>query len=499
MKTIYSFIIALAFATVSCGEWLDIDPALEIREKHLFTAEQGFMDILVGAYTRIATPSLYGLNTTIMLPEQLAQHWVTTANTTRAYIAAFDFEQTAVKSIIEVIWLQYYQTIVNLNAILSEIDEKKEVFSAGNYALVKGEALALRAFLHFEVLRLWGAAPADVAPGDKAIPYVSEVSKKPDVLLSLTYEQVHARIIADLDAAELLLADDPILAYPNSVLNAIGTLAGVNESQPHPADEFHYFRQARFNYFAVKAAKARFYAWTGDMARAAEYALEVINAKNPDGSAKFTLGNETAAARGELTFPTEHLFAVNNSLSTQTLTSVFFNHQTAYTQTVAAVQTAYESAIHTADIRFRGNRTWESKVVPLQTTNFNYFKKYNDAGSTTATVADIPVIRLAEMYFIAIEAGHVELFRDYRIARVLDASIDGSLDRADDSPAAIEQQQAAIRERLEKEYRKEFFGEGVIYFFYKRLHYDRFTWPAGKENVAAGYRLPLPQSQFQFE
>ena len=116
MKTIYTLIIAIAFA--ACSKWLDIDPALEIREKHLLTSEQGFQDILTGAYIRLATPSLYGLNTTIMLPELLAQHWTVTANTTAAYISNFDFEQTAVKSLLETVWLQYYQTIVNLNAVL---------------------------------------------------------------------------------------------------------------------------------------------------------------------------------------------------------------------------------------------------------------------------------------------------------------------------------------------------------------------------------------------
>ncbi|MDR0766381.1 MAG: RagB/SusD family nutrient uptake outer membrane protein [Odoribacteraceae bacterium] len=494
MKRLYTCIIAFALAGTSCNEWLDIDPALEIREGQIFTSQQGFMDILTGAYIRVATPSLYGLNTTVMLPELMAQHWSVTANTSSAYISNFDFEQTAVKNLLETIWLQYYQTIVNLNALLNAIDEQKELFAAGNYNLTKGEALGLRAFLHFEVLRLWGAAPAGIVPGEKAIPYVTEVSKKPDVLLSLTYEQVFAKIIADLDAAEALLADDPVRHYSNAVLNSIGTLAGVNESLPHPADENHYFRQVRFNYYAVKATRARLHAWRGDIERAAEIALEIINAKDDDGVAQFTLGNESAANNGQLTFPSEHIFAVSNSLALQTLTPAFLTNTSAYTQTVAAVQLAYESAIHASDIRYRNNRTWEDRVVPLQTSNFNYFKKYNSTSTTVVT--DMPVIRLAEMYFIAIEAGHVELFRDYRVARGMDATVDGSLDLVGDD---VEGQQVAIRERLEKEYRKEFYGEGQMHFFYKRLNYDRFTWPAVKENVAAHYGIPLPQSQFQFE
>ncbi|MDR1415728.1 MAG: RagB/SusD family nutrient uptake outer membrane protein [Odoribacteraceae bacterium] len=486
MKKIYAFMIAFATLLPSCNNWLDIDPALEIREGQMFGAEQGFMDVLTGAYIRVATPTLYGLNTTMRLPELMAQHWTPVANTLSAYLGNFDFEQSDCKQLFESIWLQYYQTIINLNALLAEIDDNKGLFANGNYELIKGEAMGLRAFLHFEVLRYWGAAPTVAVMSEKAIPYTREVTKNPNLLLSLPYQEVLRRVLEDLDEAERLLANDPIRVYSNGVLNSIGTLAGVNENLPHPADEFHYFRQARFNYYAVKAAKARYYAWTGDMAKAAELALEVINAKSADDNPQFSLGAEINAGNGQLTFPTEHIFAVNNSTATVTLTPVFFNYSTAYTQTVPLLNTAFESTLHTSDIRYRANRLWESRAVPLTNTSFNYFKKYNEAEKTA--VSDVPLIRLSEMYFLAVEGGNTDLFRAYRIARNLDGSIDGTLTTPEE-----------VMARLEKEYRKEFYGEGQMFFFYKRLGRERFTWPAGKDVAVGNYRLPIPESQSVFE
>jgi hypothetical protein len=487
MKKIYTIILVLAIALPSCNDWLDVTPELEIRENIVFNSEQGFMDILTGAYIRMATPSLYGLNTTVLLPEFMTRHWTrSTSNALLTQAGNFDFTQTEGKAILETIWLQYYQTIINLNALLAEIDARQELFSYGNHDLIKGEATGLRAFLHFEVLRLWGVTPSDIVMSDKAIPYATTVTKNPNALLSLTYRQVLDKILADLDEAERLLAKDPILLYSNTVLNSIGTLAGVNESLPHPEDEFHYFRQVRFNYFAVKATKARYYSWIGDATRAAELALEVINAQSSDGTVQFTLGSETDAGNGRLTFPVEHVFAVSNSLATQTLTPAFTNNNTAYTQNATYLQTAYESTLHASDSRFRNNRLWEAKQIPLQTGTFNFFKKYRETETTCVT--DMPLIRLAEMYFIAIEGGNTDLFRTYRIARSLDASIDGTL--VDDD---------AVMERLEKEYRKEFYGEGQMFFFYKRLRYERFTWPTVKEISATSYRLPIPQSQSMFE
>ena len=486
MKKIYLTLITVALAFTSCNKWLDVQPELEMRKTTMFENEQGFKDVLIGAYIRMATPSLYGLNTSIVLPELMAQHWTPVTSTLSAYLSSFDFTQTASKDLLETIWLQYYQTILNVNSILDDIDAKKDFFANGNYEIIRGEALGLRAYLHLEVLRIWGCVPGKIVPGDKAIPYVKTVTKDPNKLVALTYKEVQDNIIADLNASEQLLATDPILTYSNAVLNSPSTLAGIDKTKPYPADDFHFFRQLRFNYYAVRATKARYYLWIGDKVNALDNALVVINAKNTDATAKFTLGSESAANNGQLTFPTEHILSVDNTLATQTLTSIFFNNTTAYTQNTTYLNTAFESTLHTSDIRYKSNRLWELRVIPLAG-NFNFFKKYNYTDSKTA-VRIMPLIRLAEMYFIATECGRPDLFRDYRIARVLDASIDGKLTT-----------DAAIKDCLEKEYRKDFYGEGQMFFFYKRLAYTKFTWPVVKDVTEANYKLPIPQSQLMFE
>ena len=486
MKKLYLILITLVLALTSCNKWLDIQPELEMRKNVIFEKESGFKDVLIGAYIRMGTPSLYGLNTTMKLPELMSQHWTPVTATISAYLTNFDFTQTESKALLETVWLQYYQTILNLNSILEEIDNKHGVFSNGNYDLIKGEALGLRAFLHFELLRYFGVVPSKIVAGEKAIPYVKLVTKDPNKLVLLSYSEVLTNILNDLNAAEQLLATDPILTYSNAVLNSPATMAGVDLTKPHPADDFQYFRQSRFNFYAVKATKARYYLWLGNKPSALENALAVITAVNSDATKKFTLGDEAAANNAQLTFPNEQIFAVYNTLSTETLTPVFFNNYTAYTQTVTYLNTAFESTLHTADIRYKSNRLFESRIVPLSGA-FNFFKKFNGADSQTA-IKDIPVIRLSEMYFIATEAGNVDLFREYRIARVLDASIDGTLTS-----------ETAIKDRLEKEYRKEFYGEGQMFFFYKRLNYAKFTWPVAKNVTEAAYKLPVPQSQLVFE
>lgn len=486
MKKIYSIVIGLAILLTSCNKWLDVDPELEIRNKDMYAMEQGFMDVLTGAYIRMASASLYGCNTTVRLPELMANHWNTSTGTLEDYVAQFDFTQSSSKSLLETIWLQYYQTIVNLNALLTEIEGKKEVFTDGNYELIKGEALGLRAFLHFEVLRYWGAAPQDIVMSEQAIPYVTEVTKNPNQLRSLSYQKVFEHILADLETAEVLLANDPITLYNNNALNHPEYEGTTAAQAAYPSNDFHFYRQIKFNYYAVKATKARYYLWLGDTQKAAQYAMEVINAKNEDGSLKFVLADEPKAGSGNMTFPEEHIFAVHNSNATSTLTSYFFNYQTMYTQKMTSLQTAYEASLHTSDIRFKSGRFWEERYVPLVSQPQNYFCKY--AASETVAVKQMPLIRLSEMYFIAVENGDTDLFRTYRIARNLDASIDGMLTDKE-----------AIMARLESEYRKDFYGEGQMFFFYKRLGYTGYTWPTVKTIVSADYQLPIPETQANFE
>ena len=471
-------IIALFLSLTSCNEWLDIQPELEIRGEKMFETEQGYKDVLTGVYVRMASSSLYGLSTTMQLPEFMAQHWDVRSDL-ETHLSDFDFTQTDSEAKLETIWVQYYQCIVNLNSILEKIDENEDLFRSGNYELIKGEALGLRAFLHFEVLRYWGDVPEDIETGSIAIPYMKKVTKDPNSLVSLTYQEVLDNILNDLTEAESLLADDPILSFSPDVLNT-----PTAENNLVVGDDFHYYRQVRFNIFAVKATLARYYLWLGNTSTAAEYAMEVINAtESEENSLVFTLGTEDDASLGELTFSSEQIFAVNNSSSTATLYSPFFDYFKAYTQDYAKLEEAYEAIIHTSDIRFKNNRLWEVKILPEE---FNYFKKYWK--TETTAVEDVPLIRLAEMYFIVTENGNTKLFRDYRIARGLDISIDGSLTSHEE-----------IMNRLEKEYRKDFYGEGQMFFFYKRLGYDTFSWPTTIDMERENYKLPIPETQSLFE
>ena len=65
-----------------------------------------------------------------------------------------------------------YNMLANVNNLLDNIDKRQSVFTGDNYNIIKGEALGLRAYIHFDLLRLFASA-ADL--NKEAIPYAKNL------------------------------------------------------------------------------------------------------------------------------------------------------------------------------------------------------------------------------------------------------------------------------------------------------------------------------------
>ena len=487
-------LIVALFLLPGCSGWLDIRPQLEIVEEDMFATEWGFQDVLVGAYSKVASQVMYGMYTTILVPELMAQHWlVASSNTDYSNIQKFKMDDPNLDGLLAGIWQQYYQAIANLNSLLAAIDRRADLFVDGNYALIKGEALGLRAFLHFDLLRFWGECPAIAGGENLAIPYMKVMSKDLDILRSVSHDEVQRQLLLDLDSAEMLLGNDPIMHYPPAVLNSPGKVYA--DGTISPENTFHYYRQNRFNLYAVKATKARFHLWKGEKELALQYAKEIIEAaETKTGSPLFTLANEATMTGINLSAPdlimtTEHIFAVHNSAMQGFLSPLFLSFG-GLAQDRVAIRAAFEATVHPNDIRSKEPRNWEEKLNPQTQLKEYFFKKF--LASDSKTVQVIPLVRLAEMYLIAIECASLpeanRWLREFRISRNMESLVDGSLV---DEPTRYR--------CLEKEYRKEFYGEGQMFFFYKRHNVENYTWPAPFRVDAARYQFPRPIDQTIYE
>jgi len=484
MKLTINVLLGLLWLVFSsCSDWLNVNPQTEIKETELFKDEAGFKSALTGVYIQMAEEELYGKNMSFYLPELLAHHWYyPSTNTDPLYrLSTYDFESYEEdKTIFKDVWINYYKLIAQLNNILSFIDQTDVFFEAGNDKIVKGEALGLRAFLHFELFRLFAPHPDGNNLQEKRIPYMEVLTHDVNELLSIEGSKVIEYIERDLNAAEeLLRAADPILNYTNSQLNSF-------KGATRPEDDWQMCRQSRFNYYAVLATKARFYHWIGKTGEAVSYAKKVIE------SGKFVLGNADSYSEdeGSLVLLEENIFNVVNLDHQDIVKGMFIEQYHTLKQTSVNMESAFERTINPNDIRGVNNRYW---VASPDEGYVSYLKYYGNEQASIKAANTIPLIRMAELYLILLELEPLDVamdyFYDYRVARNLSTSLDNDF-----------KEESTRKERVEKEYRKEFFGEGQMFYFYKRLHYTSFTWPENYNLPSLdSYTLPKPEGQLNYE
>ena len=349
-----AWLLSALLMLTSCNDWLDVSPSEQKKKSEMFSKAEGFRNVLTGAYIRMKSNSLYGQEMVCGTVENLAQHWNYSSNTIGSYLNTYNYRATVVENAMTAIYNNLFKVVADVNGLLGDIDNG--TLGDDDYNLIKGEALALRAFCHFDVLRLFGPMPTE-AGSDRVLPYVKEVTNRPNAFL--TYEQFTRELMGDIDEAEACLKKvDPILKQSIAALNTPSQLT----------DNFYGYRQMRMNYYAVCALKARVALWTGNKSQALEYARLVMNATSADGAKTFRLGTLNDCAGGDKVLSSEHIFNLKVTDITSTLGA-----GTTYQKTQSQLRSQlYESG--TTDIRFVN--MWNYVYDSYWWTYYNYFVKY---------------------------------------------------------------------------------------------------------------------------
>ena len=124
---------------------------------------------------------------------------------------------------------------------------------------------------------------------------------------------------------------------------------------------------------------------------------------------------------------------------------------------------------------------WEEVRESYYSRPFYFLKYTQNEKMPTLAKNVIPLLRLAEMYLIAIECSPLPEASEYY--KTLCAARDITPVTFDD--------EAQRTQVLIQEYNKEFFGEGQAFYAYKRLAAKDIYW-AGTEASVETYVVPLP-------
>lgn len=483
------FLTGMVLCCASCKKWLDVSPKIQLKESEQFSTQEGFVDALFGVYQKASDESLYGGQLAYGLLDILAQRYESKTSTAEYYSQITRYIYTPgvatypASTNIDRIWANSYAAIAQCNYILANVDKRRDVLSTEAYSIVKGEALGMRAFLHFDLLRMFAPAYLDGVNANKiAIPYMSAYQVKPQD--RLTMAAVFEKCEADLKEAEQLLS-----VYPN-----IDQIAGNQGSTS--SNLFLAFRQNHLNYWAAKATLARLYLYKGDKVQALKYAKEVIAAPSFRFIARAQLNNDPESTISDMTFTPEHIFSVYvknlRTASDQLFKSnggVTGEEQDLFT-TLPKLSALYE----VTNVGYSSDLRGPDAAVPFwdkQNPTAVYSKKYHVSANTVSVrQSRIPAIRLSEMYYIAAEAeSDSQLALGYlngvRVARLL--------------PTINPATPAEFQNELFKEYRKEFFGEGQLWFYYKRTNTAQIpNSPDAAAMTQAKYVFPLPVAEIEF-
>ena len=354
----FSLALALAAALALTGcDFLEVEPKQSISSNQALTSEQNVTAALNGAYNDLSDADLYG-GQYMMSPDLLADagdvQWVGTFEQPDAIIRKNIFPNN---SFVESQWTDAYQTINAANNVLSALDQ---IGDPAERERIEGEARLIRGMLYFELVRLfakpWNAVDPASALG---VPLILEPTRsitEDDNVTRNTVQEVYAQVIADLTTArDLLPGSNGVYAdtyVASALLSRVYLMQGDDQKAAEAAD-----RVLQSDAFSLAPTFADAFNNASDIG---EYIFAIqINSQDGTNDLNTFYAASTDGGRGDINIQPQHL-------------------------------NRYDSTDARGDFFYTDPSTGEVRT-----------KKWQDDESDGA---NIPVLRLAEMYLTRAEA-----------------------------------------------------------------------------------------------
>lgn len=236
MKTLQY--ILLFVTLTSCNKFLEVKPKDSIPDDVAIVDKASAQAALRGVYRGLASDGYYGnsFQSVGYLSGDNIQ-WTGSQSIVQQFI---DHKVKADNATVAAVWVAIYATINKANNVIAKVPELKDAsLTAAERDQLIGEARFIRALAYFDLARTWGGVQIVLTPTTSA-------ADKKGIKRS-TLAQTYAQVLADLEAAE------PLVALP-TVQNPV-----------------------RVNRETVWALRARFHLYQKEWALAESYAAKVIS------------------------------------------------------------------------------------------------------------------------------------------------------------------------------------------------------------------------------
>jgi hypothetical protein len=377
------FAIVLSMITFSCDkEYLSVNPTASIDAEAAYATTKNASAAINGIYRSFILRYLEsqghsGHPAMMIILDHMGEDMILGATAASWHVAETQWvaHRNDQSTMTQFPYQMYYRIIGNANIGIAKID--KAVGTVAERNVVKGEALALRAFGYFNLVQLYGKRyDARIKPNSQlGVPLVLEPMTKG--LPRNTVEEVYAQINKDLaDAAALL------------------TSARVNKSH--------------INLNVVKGLQARVALVQQDWANAAKFAAEARAGFLPMNATQYLDGFQDIA-NPEWMWGFDHLEDQSEFFGAyHSYISCNYNSTVIRTYPKVINSLLYRQ-IPATDVRSKmwvENPTAANSIVPPGGIRPKFLnQKFRLPGTpSTSAMGDVPYMRAAEMYLIEAEA-----------------------------------------------------------------------------------------------
>ncbi len=478
LKNRFYILSSLLLSTLllfSCSSWLEVDPKDQISERDLYKTERSINTLMNGFYKSLSSQTLYGMNLATTITDVLGQYYtIFPGYGEEGYLkinnqlVKYNYTDPQVESYLSSIWRRTYALVFEINVFINKIKDN-DVVSEAHRELLLGEAHALRAYLHFDLYRLFGPVHSLYA-SSTSIPY--NKAHEVESPVNLTGEKFMEECIKDINLALTHLEEDPIRVQ--GIMDFEKLIGEV--------DSFYKYRNRRLNFYATKALKARALQYIGDQEQAAVIAEEVLSETiKQDKVFQWTpftgktttegdvavipmdLGNYMAYNDVLFGFHSSDMYTIWRAINDNTRVTNLYGVNKGHLERVIFNLNEGETLKTTEDFRAR---QWQSSIADSEV---YVSKKFRDGMVNTEHPITYfqPLMRISELYYIVAEnsmnKGDVTKAVD-NINEVLKARgwINIMLLKPESTTLA------SFTSELKREYYKEFFGEGQVFYFHKR-------------------------------
>lgn len=464
MKKLFLILAGVMVLLSGCmKDWLELEPKSEVSSDVLFETPEGFTIALNGIYANLSSASLYGAELTHGFVDVLARCY-DLKNTQYDQLKSYDYVSAGMDQRINSIWSVAYNTIANCNGLLEEMNKKGDgFFKPQERARLEGEVLAIRAMLHFDLLRLY--APAPVVRDAAAIPYYSALSHIP--MPEKPTSEILQLVLADLARSKALQKEYDTRAADKDDFHGYRFRFGTDQT---------FFgsgkRGFRMGYYAATALLARVALYAGNDQLAYQNAMEVIDDKTADNEAIVSFTPATIIDVG----------VYDRLLSDDLLFALYrVDYEEGFNKVIFLLPNT--SQIFGSDL----NSDYRKKCY--LTTDGRQLMKFDVEQEREGFITSaIPMFRLAELYHIAAET-------------LYDTDPDGALallntlrtKRGCTVPLSAIASKSAFVDAIINDARREFVGEGQLFFLYKRLNKTILDEFGGNQTLTDKFVLPVTE------